>query len=260
MRQEDLRHEDLRHSQRAGFSRRTLLQFGSVAGLSFATSALSRSASGQTAASPLKIGIIGSGHIGSTIGSLWVKAGHPVMLSSRHPEELAPLVQELGALAKSGSVADAITFGDVVFIAVPYGAYPQIGKDYGKLLAGKVVLDAGNAVARRDGDITNEVNEEGIGIVSAKYLPGARIVRAFNSMGYKFFASEANRTGERMAIPLAGDDKEALATASTLVHDAGFDPVVVGPLARAKDFAQGGPLYGQQLTAQEFNKRLEAMK
>jgi predicted dinucleotide-binding enzyme len=166
------------HSRRAGFSRRTLLQFGSATGLVFAASALSGNASGQTAAAPLKIGIIGSGHIGSTIGSLWVKAGHPVMFSSRHPDELAPLVQELGALAKSGAVADAIKFGDVVFIAVPYGAYPQIGKDYGSLLSGKIVLDAGNATARRDGEeITNEAKEEGIGAVSAKYLPGARIVR-----------------------------------------------------------------------------------
>jgi predicted dinucleotide-binding enzyme len=241
-------------------SRRTVLRIGSFASLAFAASALSRIASGQTPASPLKIGVIGSGHIGGTIGSLWVKAGHPVMFSSRHPEELAPLVQGLGALAKSGAVADAIAFGDVVFIAVPYGAYPQIGKDYGSQLSGKVVLDAGNAVARRDGEIINEVNEEGIGVTSAKYLPGARIVRAFNTMSYKIFAAEANRAGERMAIPLAGDDKEALATASMLVHDAGFDPVVVGSLARARDFAQGGPLYGQQLTAQEFRKRLEAMK
>jgi 8-hydroxy-5-deazaflavin:NADPH oxidoreductase len=249
------------HSKSAGFSRRSLLQFGSAAGLVLAASPLSQGAFGQTPASPLKIGIIGSGHIGSTLGTLWVKAGHPVMFSSRHPEELAPLVQELGALAKNGAVEDAIKFGDVVFIAVPYGAYPQIGKDYGSLLSGKIVLDAGNATARRDGEeITNEAKEEGIGAVSAKYLPGARIVRAFNSMGYKFFVSEANRTGERMAIPLASDDKEALATASTLVKDAGFDPVVVGALARAKDFQQGGPLYGQQLTAQEFNKRLEAMK
>ena len=123
------------------------------------------------------------------------------------------------------------------------------------------VSDTITIVFGRDGDdITNEAKEEGIGIVSAKYLPGARIVRAFNAMGYTFFASEANRAGERMAIPLAGDDKEAVATASTLVRDAGFDPVVVGPLARAQVFAQGGPLYGQQLTAQEFNKRLEAIK
>jgi len=243
-------------ADRSSLNRRTLLRAGSFAGLALAAG-LSRPASAQA---PLKIGIIGGGHIGSTLGTLWVKSGHPVMFSSRHPEELAPLVQGLGDLAKAGPVADAIAFGDVVFIAVPYGAYPQIGKDYGSQLAGKVVLDAGNATAARDGDITAETKEEGIGLTSAKYLPGAKIVRAFNSMAFKFFASEANRAGDRMAIPIAGDDKDALATASTLVHDAGFDPVVIGPLARAKDFAQGNPLYGLQLTAAEMRQRADALK
>ena len=243
-------------ADRASLDRRALLRAGTFAGLAFA---VSRTAYGQPTTS-LKIGIIGAGHIGSTLGTLWVKSGHPVMFSSRHPEELASLVQGLGPLAKSGTVAEAIAFGDVMFIAVPYGAYPQIGKDYGSQLAGKVVLDAGNAVAARDGEISAEAKEEGIGLTSAKYLPGARIVRAFNSMGYKYFASEANRAGDRMAIPIAGDDKDALSVASTLVHDAGFDPVVIGPLARAKDFAQGNPLYGQQLTAEEMRKRADALK
>jgi len=247
------------HSERPHPSRRALLRTGSLATLAFIASPLSRNARGQTT-TPLKIGIIGGGHIGSTIGSLWVKAGHPVMFSSRHPEELAPLVQELGALAKAGTVADAIAFGDAILIAVPYKAYPQIGQDYASQLKGKVVLDAGNATAARDGEILNEVREEGIGNTSAKYLPGARIVRAFNAISYKVFASEANRTGDRMAIPLAGDDKDALTVVSNLVHDAGFDPVVVGPLARATDFAQGGPLYGQQNTAQQLRQKLEAMK
>ncbi len=247
------------HSHHLRLDRRSVLRAGAIAGLAFATSAASRRALAQGA--PLKIGIIGSGHIGSTVGSLWVKSGHPVMFSSRHPEELASLVQGLGSLAKAGTVAEAIEFGDVVFIAVPYGAYPQIGKDYGSKLTGKVVLDAGNAVAARDGgDLTAEAKEEGIGVTSAKYLPGARIVRAFNSMGYKFFASEANRSGARMAIPMAGDDKDAINTASTLVHDAGFDPVVIGPLARAKDFQQGAPLYGLQLTAAEMRQKADALK
>jgi predicted dinucleotide-binding enzyme len=250
---------DLTQSERRDLDRRALLRIGSLASLALIASGVAPKAWGQTA-TPLKIGIIGSGHIGSTIGTLWVKAGHPVMFSSRHPEELAPLVQGLGELAKGGSVAEAIAFGDVVLIAVPYKAYPQIGQDYASQLKGKVVLDAGNATAARDGEILNEVREEGIGIISAKYLTGARIVRAFNSMGYKFFASEANRAGDRMAIPLAGDDKDALSVASTLVHDAGFDPVIVGPLARAMVFAQGGPLYGQQLTAKEFRQRLETVK
>ena len=76
-------------------SRRTVLRAGSLA---LTASALSQGAFGQTAA-PLKVGIIGAGHIGSTLGTLWVKSGHPVMFSSRHPEELAPLVQGLGDLA-----------------------------------------------------------------------------------------------------------------------------------------------------------------
>jgi len=243
-------------ADRASLTRRWFLCAGTFAGVAFA---VSRQASGQATA-PLKIGIIGSGHIGGTVGSLWVKAGHPVMFSSRHPEELAPLVQGLGALAKAGTVAQAITFGDVVFIAVPYGAYPQIGKDHGSQLADKVVLDAGNAVAARDGEITKEAREEGIGVTSAKYLPGARIVRAFNTMSYRFFVSESNRPGDRMAIPMAGDDKDALAIASALVHDAGFDPVVIGPLARARDFQQGAPLYGLQLTAAEMRQKAEAIK
>jgi len=239
--------------------RRSLLRTGVFAGLALAASTASRNARAQ--GTPSRIGVIGSGHIGSTVGSLWVKSGHPVMFSSRHPEELASLVQGLGSLAKAGSVEEAVAFGDVIFIAVPYGAYPQIGKDYGSKLSGKVVLDAGNAVARRDGeDLAAEAKQEGIGVTSAKYLPGARIVRAFNSMGYRFFESEANRKGDRMAIPLAGDDKDALSVASTLVHDAGFDPVVIGPLERARDFSQGAPLYGLQLTAAEMRQKADALK
>jgi 8-hydroxy-5-deazaflavin:NADPH oxidoreductase len=247
-------------AERASLSRRSLLAAGTFAGLALAVPRPSFGQGTRQGSEPSKIGVIGAGHIGSTVGSLWVKSGHPVMFSSRHPEGLASLVQGLGALARSGTVAEAVAFGDVIFIAVPYGAYPQIGKDYGSELKGKVVLDAGNAVAARDGEISAEAKEEGIGVTSAKYLPGARIVRAFNSMGYKYFASEAGRAGDRMAIPLASDDKDALTVASILVHDAGFDPVVIGSLARAKDFSQGNPLYGKQLTAGEMRKQADAIK
>lgn len=189
-----------------------------------------------------------------------MKSGHPVMFSSRHPEELQELVRGLGSLAKAGTVQEAIAFGDVVFIAVPYGAYPQIGKDHGPQLAGKIVLDAGNAVERRDGEIAKETQQEGIGLTSAKYFPGARIVRAFNTLGYGILAKEANRQGERLAIPIAGDDQEAVRVATALIADAGFEAVLVGPLARAKEFAQGGPLYGQRITGQEMRQRLDAIK
>ena len=188
----------------------------------------------------MRIGIIGSGHIGGTIGGLWVKAGHAVLFSSRHPEELKDLVAGLGALAQAGTVEQAIAFGDVLFIAVPYGAMPQIGQDYGAALKGKIMLDAGNAVPARDGDtIFEEVERDGIGVVSQKYLPGTRLVRAFNTLNYKIFESEANRPDPKLAVPIAGDDPEAVQVAAGLVRDAGFDPVVVGKLADAKRFQRG---------------------
>jgi 8-hydroxy-5-deazaflavin:NADPH oxidoreductase len=207
-----------------------------------------------------KIGIIGSGNIGSTVGRLWVKAGHQVLFSSRNPENLKELVHRLGSSARAGTVRDALTFGDAALIAVPYGAYPQVGKDYAQELAGKIVLDAGNAVPSRDGEISKEAGELGIGLTSAKYLPKARIVRAFNTLSYLVLANNAHRAGERMAIPIAGDDKEALAMASKLIQDAGFDPVIIGSLESARLFARGGPLYGQQITAREMRLRLKTLQ
>jgi len=235
--------------------RRALL--GAAGSLVLQTVLQSSTASGQTTSvAKMKIGVIGSGHIGGTIGGLWTKAGHPVFFSSRHPEELRDLVARLGSLAQAGTVDQAIGFGDVVFIAVPYGALPQIGKDYGKSLAGKIVLDAGNAVAARDGAIAEEVEREGVGIISQKYLPGARLVRAFNTLSYMIFDREANRPAPRLAVPVAGDDQEAVQVAAALVRDAGFDPVEVGKLADARRFQRGAPGYGQNVTAAELKQKL----
>lgn len=233
-----------------------------IAALLLALGTLPRAVFAQAATSVagIKIGIIGSGNLGGTLGTLWVKSGHPVLFSSRHPEELKKLVDSLGPLARAGTVREALTFGDVVLVAVPYDAYPQIGKDYAREFTGKVVIDAGNAVLARDGEITKEAREKGIGITSAKYLAGARIVRAFNTLNYRKLASNSNRPEGRIGIPMAGDDKDALAVASTLVRDAGFDPVIIGPLERAKDFAQGAPLYGQEITAQEMQQRARSLR
>lgn len=229
--------------------------------LIFAFGTLPNPALGQSATSTasMKIGIIGSGNIGSTVGTLWVKAGHQVLFSSRHPEQLKPLVDGLGHLARAGTVREALTFGDVVFIAVPYGAYPQLGKDYAKQFPGKIVLDAGNAVLVRDGEIAKPARENGVGLTSAKLLAGARIVRAFNIMNFRKVANLSNRPEGRLAMPIAGDDQEALKVAAGLVRDAGFDPVEVGGLQRSKLFEQGGPLYGAEMSAQEMRERLKSL-
>jgi len=216
------------------------------------------SAPAQTGGSgKAKIGIIGSGKIGGTIGGLWVKAGHPVYFSSRHPEELKELVSGLGSLAQAGTVAQAVAFGDVIFVAVPYKALPEVGKENAAGFKGKVVLDACNATAGRDGqELADEVERDGIGAVSQKYLPGAKVVRAFNTMGYGVFAKEANRPDPKLAIPIAGDDPDAVQVAAGLVRDAGFEPVVVGKLADARRFQRGQPGYGQQVSAAELKQKL----
>lgn len=236
--------------------RRTVLAL--AGGLLVASGLLAspRPASAQPAPQPVRIGIIGAGNIGGTIGGLWAKAGHEVMLSSRHPEDLKSLVEGLGPKARAGSPAEAIAFGDVILIAVPYKAYPQLAQDHGAALKGKVVIDAGNATQARDGEVYGEVRTNGIAAVSAKYLNGAKVIRAFNAANYKVFAKNAHRNGGRMAIPIAGDDAGALAVVARLVTDAGFDPVEVGLLARADSFAMGSPGFGLDLTAQESRARL----
>ena len=205
---------------------------------------------------PTRIGVIGSGNIGGTIGGLWVKKGHSVFFSSRHPDELKDMIAKLGSLAKAGTVEEAVAFGDVLFIAVPYGAVPQIGKDYSAKMKGKVMLDACNAVSTRDGAVADEVEQNGIGVTTQKYFPGVRIVRAFNTMSYMVFAREANRPDPKLAIPIAGDDPQAVQIAAALVRDAGFDPVTVGTLADARRFQRGQPGYGQQVSAAELKQKL----
>jgi len=202
------------------------------------------------------IGIIGSGRLGGTVGTLWARAGHPVLFSSRSPERLKELVEAAGPNARAGTPAEAAAFGEAILIAVPYGALQAVGQDLGPALSGKVVLDACNAVATRDGPVAQLAAERGIGVTSASFLPGARLVRAFNTLGSRVLAEQAHRAGAPVAIPIAGDDPGALQVASSLVRDAGFDPVVVGPLTRASDFAMGARGYGKVVPAPELRQIL----
>ena len=217
---------------------------------------LSQQAVPASEQAPLKIGIIGTGNIGGNLATLWAKAGHELLISSRHPEELKELARSLGPKVRAGTPREAAEFGEVVLISVPYAATPQVGRDYRRELAGKVVLDTGNPYPQRDGTMADEARRKGTGVASAEFLPGVRLVRAFNAINYNDLRSEAHRKGERVAIPLAGDDAEALAVAERLVRDAGFDPVVVGPLSRAREFDVGTEVYTKLLTAKQLRQAL----
>jgi len=207
-------------------------------------------------AAPLKIGIIGTGHIGGALATLWVAAGHEVLMSSRHPQELQALAHSLGPRAHVGTLREAAQFGEVVLISVPYGALPQVGRELKSQLAGKIVLDTGNPYPERDGPMAVEARREGTGVASAEYLPGVRLVRAFNAINSGDLRSEAHRKGAPVAIPLAGDDSQALQVAERLVTDAGFAPVVVGPLSRAREFDVGTSVYTRVMTEPQLRQAL----
>src|SRR6187402_923551 len=218
--------------------------------------ALGADAPTPKSAHPMKIGIIGTGEIGGALARHWSAAGHQLVISSRHPEQLQAFAKELGPNVKVGTPREAAAFGDVVMMAVPYGALPQVGRDYAAELKGKVVLDAGNPYPSRDGDMAVRDRARGTGVASAEYLPGTRLVRAFNAINAGPLANQAFEKPERLGIPLAADDPEAMKIAAQLVSDAGFDPVPVGGLARAREFDVGTPVYVRGMTAAELRKAL----
>jgi predicted dinucleotide-binding enzyme len=203
---------------------------------------------------PLKIGIVGTGKIGGALATHWAKAGHELLISSRHPEQLQQLAKQLGPKVRAGTPQEAAAFGDVVLLSIPYGATPQVGRDLAKELAGKVVIDTGNPYPQRDGAMAEEARRKGTGVASAEFLPGARLVRAFNAIAEDNLRNKANTPGGRYGIPVAADDKQALAVGERLIRDAGFEPVVVGPLGRAREFDVGTPPYGKLATAEELRK------
>jgi hypothetical protein len=183
--------------------------------------------------------------MGGALGALFVKAGHPVMFSSRHPENLKELATRLGPLAQVGTVTQAIAFGDVVVMVVPYSALEGIGKEHGAALASKpLVLDICNPIAARDGaEVVKWADEQGgPGLASAKLLPGSHIVRAFNGISYRRVGEIAHRSGGLVGVPIAGDDPKAVSLAEGIIRGMGFEPVLVGGLAMGKYLRPGTPL------------------
>src|SRR5437868_1011336 len=157
---------------------------GTAAYLGIAASPIAALAQTAPGGAPLKIATIGAGREGGALGTLFAKAGHPVMFSSRHPEQLNDLVASAGPLAKAGPVAEAIAFADVVLLVVPYTAVEQIGKDYGKALAAKpLVLDVSNPIAQRDGEhLVKSYDQQVVAVITtAALLPRAPLLLTFNA-------------------------------------------------------------------------------
>ncbi|MGA9858364.1 MAG: NADPH-dependent F420 reductase [Solirubrobacteraceae bacterium] len=198
----------------------------------------------------MQIGIIGAGRIGQAAATRLVAAGHEVTIAnSRGPQTLAELVASLGAGVRAGTAAQAAESGDVVLVAVPLHA---IGELPAAELVGRIVIDANNYYPDRDGRIAElDAGDTGSSEMLAAALPGARVVKAFNTIYYERLAHENRPAGspDRLAIPLAGDDPEAKRIVAGLINDMGFDPVDAGSLADGRNQQPGTPVYNQPVGA-----------
>lgn len=243
---------------RTRWNRRGLLSAVMSAALLVAMPFSDAHAATPAAGTKPKIGIIGSGNVGSNIGRAWAMAGYQVMFSSKDIEADRKLAAQVGSGARAGTPQEAAAFGDVLLFAVPYGALPELGKTLGNALKGKVAIDASNPFPQRDGAIADEARAQGAGVVSARLLPGARIVRAFNAVGAARMGA-MHETPGKVGMPVAGDDAAAIEIASRLIKDIGFEPVVVGGLAMGKFLMPGTPLAGEH-SADEIRRIAATLK
>jgi predicted dinucleotide-binding enzyme len=205
-----------------------------------------------------KIGIVGSGRIGGTLGILLAKAGYEVVYSSRHPDALKNLIKAAGPKACAGTVAEAVAFGDAIVLSVPLKAIPELDAEIKEALKGKIVIDTSNPYPERDGEIAEVARKDpgGMGVFVSGLLPGARIVRAFNTVYFEDLKKTMNSRGEKIGIPIAGDDQEALKAVEELTAAAGLDAVVVGSLSTSKLFDVGAAVYATSAPARTIRERL----
>ena len=202
----------------------------------------------------------------SALARLWVAAGHEVMLSySRDPARLGALAESLGPSAVTGTPGQAAGFGDVVVLSVPWPRVEDALAAAGgpQALTGRVVVDTGNPFANPGGPPALPPGAVSAAAEVARRVPGARIVKAFNTLYYVTLAQRAGRSsaeGGRVASPVSGDDAEAVALVCGLVADAGYEPVVIGSLGGAARQEPGGPLYNQELSPTELAQRLRSLE
>ncbi len=208
----------------------------------------------------MKIGIIGSGNIGETLGRHWAKVGYEVMFSSRHPEELKAMAEEVDA--QIGTVEAVAAFGDVVLLAIPFGKIPEVAQQIGRL-DNKILIDATNPYPQRDGDAARRViadeSQTATGYVAGLF-PGAHTIKAFNSIYFKVLAEQAFQTGnERIAVLFCGDNQQAKQTVKQLIEDIGFAAQDIGDLSRGVVFEPDAPLYNKSLKIDEAQALLSQL-
>jgi 8-hydroxy-5-deazaflavin:NADPH oxidoreductase len=212
--------------------------------------------------------VIGVGHIGGAVARNLVQGGESVVLAADHEENAAKLADELGDLAGSASVGDAIAEADAVVLAVWLDTIKELIPDHADALNGKVVIDPSNPIGYDEkGQVIRTLPEDqsAASIVASLLPQGAHYVKAFGTLGADSLASAANRSPRRAVLFYATDDDVAAADVAGLITAAGFDPVRAGGVATAGrlevpggDLHQNGGLGGRLLDVDEARAAIAA--
>ena len=203
----------------------------------------------------MKIGIIGSGNIGGSLGSHWAKAGHQVLFSSQHPEQLHSLVKEVGENAKAVSITEAFEANaDVYLLAVPFYAVGTLAELYAGEYKNKVIIDATNPYPERDGDIAKDVIKANYNAseFTAMKFSTASTAKAFNTIKAAHLRDRAFNDFDKLAIPFAAQDEVSKKLTQKLITDIGFDAVYIGDLTDSSIMDPDKTLYGKSLQRNEL--------
>ncbi|MET1133701.1 MAG: NAD(P)-binding domain-containing protein [Aeromicrobium sp.] len=203
----------------------------------------------------MKIAIIGAGHIGQALARLGSAAGHEVRISnSRGPETLVELAREIGAEPRT--VQEAAPDADVCIVTVPFTSVTAIDP---APFVGRVLVDTNNYYPTRDGRIAElDEHRTTTSEMVQRHFSGARVVKAFNAILATDLVPPFGLPGARRALPVAGDDADAVATVTGLHHDFGLDAVAAGSLAESWRFERAKPSYCVPLDAAALRDALDA--
>ncbi|MBG44135.1 MAG: NADP oxidoreductase [Aequorivita sp.] len=208
----------------------------------------------------MKIGVIGSGNIGGNLGKHWAKAGHEVLFTSRHPEQLNQLVNEAGGKSKAVSLDEAWEANaDVYLLAVPFKAIDRLSELYAGEYGNKVIIDATNPYPERDGEMAQEVRDSNRNAseYTAMKFGTAKTAKAFNTIYADHLKERAFRESDKLAIPFAAQDEDSKKITQQLIEDIGFDAVYVGGLEDTHIMDPDQKIYGKSTNRQELEEMMK---
>ncbi|NDJ55400.1 MAG: NAD(P)-binding domain-containing protein [Chloroflexi bacterium] len=205
----------------------------------------------------MRIGIIGAGKIGGTLGLSWARAGHEVMFSSRHPENLLDLVGQAGGNGLAGTVPEACEHAELLVLAVPYDHLDDALNRMGDL-GDRLVIDATNPYRFVPGEGMHRLIPEdtSAGMLLHQRLPGTHLFKVFSSIPARWLTQHAFQEPDWMAAPYCTISQPLISTIENIINDTGFEPVLVGSFQQCQRIELFGEFSNKPLTAAEVHEQL----